>query len=599
MNRINAFFSNEWADALGWTLLHSLWQSLLILLIVTAILRFIPAVRSSVRYGILCGGLSLFAFTAVATFLFLNVEEKTEITSTVSVNRIYSAEDISVRPFQAQPVTTQITTTIHHNMPLILGVWIVGALFFLVRLTSGLIYTSRLKSTAVTIDDGWSEYLKVAGEKLGIQKLVSLAAASSISTPMVIGYFKPVILVPVGMLTGLTTEQLETIFLHELAHIKRHDYLINLVQAVLETLFFFNPFLWILSSLIRREREYCCDDLVIAQHGGKKAYAHALAQLAEARLSSVGFALSLGSDNNQLLKRIRRIMERSVNYQGKSRLIVPVIVLTASLFCISWLGMDGHNRDRGDLQVKQDTVPDKKQNQARYTRKRIITIDENGQPHEEIVEEFEGDEDLRPLLQNPVPSIPDISVTPPVPNIHVVPPIPDLLLPAPMDTVPRSFGFRNHEELRKLNDELQKQFEDLLTMREWDPEKLMEDLEQKFGWREWQDWDTLFENNFPHDSLNHSFRGFNDAESFQDLEEQLQRFRDLNFENFRHLQKGFERNESSLREQLVEDGYLSEDETIEGLEWSDDTFKVNGKEIKEKDREKYKALSDRYLNGGS
>ena len=578
MNRINTLFSNEWADALGWTLLHSLWQSLVTLLIVTAIIRFVPAVRSSIRYGILCGGLSLFTFTIVLTFLYLNVEDNTEVRSAVSVYRIYNAEDISARALEVPPVTSQIATIIHHNMPLILSIWVVGALLFLVRLTSGLIYSSRLTSTAVTINDGWNEYLRVAGERLGLQKLVLLAASSSINTPMVIGYFKPVILVPVGMLTGLTTEQLETIFLHELAHIKRHDYLINLVQAVLETLFFFNPFLWILSDLIRKEREYCCDDLVIAQHGSKKAYVYALAQLAEARLSSAAFALSLGSDNNQLLQRIRRIIEKSVNYPDKSRLLFPVIILTASLFCVSWLGTDGHNRDKGGLQVKQDTVPDKKNNQARYIRKRIITIDENGQPHEQVVEE---------------------SVTPPLPNIHVVPPVPDLALPTPLDTVPRPFGFRNHEELLKLNKELQKQFEDLLTMREWDPEKLMEDMQQKFGWEDWQDWGTLFENNFPHDSLNYSFRGFNDRESFQDLDEQLQRFRDLNFENFRHLQKGFERDEASLREQLIEDGYLSEGETIEGLEWSDDTFKVNGKEIKEKDREKYKALSDRYLNGGS
>src|SRR5690606_16836980 len=103
---------------------------------------------------------------------------------------------------------------------------------------------------------------------------------------------------------------------------------INFIQSVVETIFFFNPFVWILSRLIRREREYCCDDLVVRRYGSARVYADALVQLAETRLSAHGFALSLAEEKNQLLTRIRRIMERSVNNpSGRNRIIVPALLL--------------------------------------------------------------------------------------------------------------------------------------------------------------------------------------------------------------------------------------------------------------------------------
>src|SRR5690606_8513761 len=102
----------------------------------------------------------------------------------------------------------------------------------------------------------------------------------------------------------------------------RHDYIINLFQSLLETIFFFNPFVWMISSAIRREREFCCDDEVVRRNGSPLTYAKALAQLEEIRHSKPVFALSLAENKNQLLNRIKRIMEKSAkNYSGRERII--------------------------------------------------------------------------------------------------------------------------------------------------------------------------------------------------------------------------------------------------------------------------------------
>jgi beta-lactamase regulating signal transducer with metallopeptidase domain len=180
------------------------------------------------------------------------------------------------------------------------------------RLFGGWLKVQRLRASAIPVEEQWNERLRILARKLKVNQLVLLAESAMTEAPVVIGYFKPMILIPLGMLGGLSTEQLESIITHELIHIRRRDYLVNLLQSVLEILFFFNPFVWVISGIIRREREHCCDDAVIALHGNPLAYAHALTALEEAKLSRAGIALSLAEDKNQLLNRIKRIMEKSV-----------------------------------------------------------------------------------------------------------------------------------------------------------------------------------------------------------------------------------------------------------------------------------------------
>ena len=595
MKSLLEIFTSDWTNALGWTLLHSLWQSLAILLITFTCLRLIPAMRSRLRYLVACCGFLLMIAVSVATFIFVQHQTDGSAMSASAAQVIKGSADArGMNLITSNSMSSRIVPVIEAFMPYVVALWAMGFLFYSARLYAGLIQTQKLRRSAILLENEWGNYLVDAGKKLGIERLITLAESYHISTPMVIGYFKPAVLIPAGMLSGLSTEQLETIFLHELAHIRRNDYLINLIQSLFEAILFFNPFVRILSNEIRREREYCCDDLVVRHHGSSRAYAYALTRLAEAKLSSSGFALALANDNNQLLHRIKRIMDKSARHTGKSRIAVPAILLLGALLCTSWLG-SGRTDVRESLRAGtiDDTLP-KNKNAARYSRKSIITFDENGQPHEEIVEEFEGDERLRPLIEPPAPASPHFDVTPPnmaMPRPHMAPAFPDTIPPAP-------FGPNNHEKWeewsRSLEERLQERFEDLYGDLESDTSLFRFELDQI----PFPDWDNF---KLPDHALK-ALEEFEQAETFQDLNEQLEKLDDLELEEFRQFEKDFGfyggrmgRYEKVLRDELVKDGYLKEGEAIESLEWNDDSFKVNGKAIKESHRKKYNNLNTEFF----
>lgn len=581
-------FSSEWSDALGWTLLHSIWQSAIVLLLTLASFRFISARRSEARYAIACGGMLLFALTAMATFFSLMDNSNPYAVAAVGhvANGYVTVSNISEPPNAWFPdqVIRVVAAAIEGNMSWILLLWATGFVFFSMRFSAALYYTRQLQTSSTLLANDWNTYITNATARLGIRRIVGLAQSAVITSPMVIGYLKPVILVPAGMLTGLTAEQLETIFLHELAHIRRHDYLVNLAQSFIEVIFFFNPFVWIQSKIIRREREYCCDDLVVRHHGGTRAYAHALVQLAEASLTAPRFALSLADDKNQLLNRIKRIMENSVkNYSGKGRLAIPVILLFMALACISWLGTDDKNsvepsQHQSDAFFSADTVPSKK-GSASYSRKSIITMDENGRPHEEVVEEFEGDESLRPLIGKQFHGF--SGMTPPG-----FPQFPAFAVPNWSDTIPPAHGFKSDEweaYARSLTEELQKQ---LKMLEEFPHDSLMQGFADK--------WNSF---EMPHPGLRR-LEKFEHAEILKQLEEKLGKLHGFDFDEFAHPghefspSKGYE---EALREQLLKDGYLDKDESIQSLEWSKQSFKVNGESIDRADREKYRKLNDEFF----
>lgn len=142
---------------------------------------------------------------------------------------------------------------------------------------------------------------------LGIKKNISIWFSNNVDVPSVIGWIKPIILLPVTALNQLTTEQAQSVILHELAHIKRNDYFINLIQSVIELILFFNPFIKLLSNTIKRERENCCDDWVVNFKYNKQQYASALLILEEQRRNAVQLAMAATNDKHQLLARIKRI----------------------------------------------------------------------------------------------------------------------------------------------------------------------------------------------------------------------------------------------------------------------------------------------------
>jgi beta-lactamase regulating signal transducer with metallopeptidase domain len=513
-----------------------------------------------------------------------------------------------------------ITSFVEANIPFILTAWTIGFLIFGLRFFGGLWYIRRLRHSAKPLSRPWTSFVEHLRSTLNISRAVKLAESPYINTPMVIGYLKPMILIPVGMISGLSTEELETIFIHELAHIRRHDYLINLFQSFMEMVFFFNPFIWTLSNHLRKEREYCCDDIVITQHGSSLAYAHALARLEEVRLSNNAFALGLAENKNVLLDRIKRIMEKSAkNYSGKDRMIIPAVLLVAGLLCASWLSIHQENRFQETPANEQDTTVKKDTKSAKFSERRIITIDDNGEPHEEIVREFDGDEELRPLVEFDVPTKVSPLIPPPALNFPRHPIAPDVDLNIMIDTIPPfgSFEMDSHEweEFAKAFEEnFRGKFEDFYETHEKELEEMMKDLESKFKSLESQSFEQIEHFNLSEEHLEaareaqehamEALRNIDLDHTFENLHENFEKLEHFDVEPFVEMQEqfldeaNFKKYEEALKKALVDDGYLKESETIHNMEWNDGSFKVNGKEIKKEDQNKYRALHDKYMDRG-
>ncbi|MCX6633235.1 MAG: GWxTD domain-containing protein [Candidatus Solibacter sp.] len=216
-----------------------------------------------------------------------------------------------------------------HYLPWLAPFWIAGVLFCHLRGVASWLAARRLGSRGVcAATASWQSLLDRLAERMRLSRPVTLLESCLAEVPVVIGYVRPVILMPVGLLAGLPAAQVETILLHELAHIRRHDYLVNLLQIVAEGLVFYHPAVWWISGVIRAERENCCDDLVVATQGDAFAYATALTALEQNR-GAVCEAV-VAATGGSLVKRVRRLL---VQPEGPRATLTPV--LSAAILTIA------------------------------------------------------------------------------------------------------------------------------------------------------------------------------------------------------------------------------------------------------------------------
>jgi beta-lactamase regulating signal transducer with metallopeptidase domain len=187
----------------------------------------------------------------------------------------------------------------------VLAVWLVGVGIFSLRLLGGWIQVRRLarRTLRPAGPDIQALARRVAG-RLALDRIVGIFESAAVSVPVMVGWIKPTVLLPAAALTGLSTVQLEALLAHELAHVRRHDYLVNLLQGLVETLLFYHPAVWWVSRQVRREREHCCDDLAVGVCD-RLVYATALADLASL---TVPRSFALAATDGSLLDRVRRIL---------------------------------------------------------------------------------------------------------------------------------------------------------------------------------------------------------------------------------------------------------------------------------------------------
>jgi len=311
MNFIIKIFDSEIVNALGWTLIHSLWQSTAVAVSLAIILLLLHKRSAAARYSISFTALILvFGFSLVTFKLQYNsaeknipkfVEKTKEILPEFAVESNLSSGNenftfnISKKDFQK-------------SFPIIITIWITGFIVLLIKYLGGIVYAKQLKTyKTFNCNSFWQEKVIFLKKLTGVDKPVKMLESAITKVPMVIGYFRPVILMPLGTLASIPAEQIESIILHELAHIKNRDYLINLFQKLIETIFFFNPIIWWISSVIEREREYCCDDTVISLTNNPTSLARALSNIYIINKSGFAHAMMLTGNKHKLLGRIKRM----------------------------------------------------------------------------------------------------------------------------------------------------------------------------------------------------------------------------------------------------------------------------------------------------
>ena len=242
----------------------------------------------------------------------------------------------------------------NQHMPLIVVIWFMGMVLFLLRMLGGLAYIEYLKNRFTRdMPVLWQDRMERLSKKLSLKRKVRLLESALVTVPMVIGWIKPVILIPVGAVNGLTMEQAEAVLAHELAHISRHDFLINLLQSLVEVIFYFNPAVWWISAVIRAERENCCDDIALGLCENRLAYAKALVVIQEQNKTRVpGMALAFSNRRKQMLNRIGRILNHP---QNKSKIMEKFVITSLLILALLGISMSEY-RTPDDLTGKKDLV---------------------------------------------------------------------------------------------------------------------------------------------------------------------------------------------------------------------------------------------------
>jgi GWxTD domain-containing protein len=281
--------------ALSTALLHFVWQGAAIAFSLAVALRFAHSSRA--RYALACAAL-------------LAMPLAFAVTAWVSWPAIPSQRFVT--PFFYPPVPDANDGAAMPQLARwnLVALWFTGVVLFYLWRFAGWVSAQRLCRRGVCAPpEQWTRRAQELAHRMRLLRPVVLLESSLADAPLTLGSLRPVILMPLGVLTGLPSNQVEAILLHELAHIRRHDYFVNLAQSIVEGLLFYHPAVWWVSHVIRREREMACDDLVIAATGDAPAYAHALTQLEERRTA---FALSLAANGGPLMTRILRILGNPV-----------------------------------------------------------------------------------------------------------------------------------------------------------------------------------------------------------------------------------------------------------------------------------------------
>lgn len=332
------FLPENWLNALGTMLFHSLWMGVMLAIIAGGIMFVARKASAKLRYNLLTGCLLLFVLAICVTFsLELShqpANANAKQTTGLAIHLVQSSQSQFIAAIQFD---------LFANLNKVLSIWNSYAyqivlLWFLiicgksVQLVVGLSSIYRLRNNQTyAAGKTWDEHLNLLSRKLGLNQEVKMLQSGIVKVPLVVGHLKPLILIPLGLLNGLSTVEVEAILAHELAHVKRRDYLVNLLQSAIEIVFFFNPAVLWVSQLIKTEREHCCDDLAIACVNDRKNYVKALIFCQEFKQRAPAYAMGINGKNGSLFHRASRMLFNTNSTLNKMEKTILTIALVSTV----------------------------------------------------------------------------------------------------------------------------------------------------------------------------------------------------------------------------------------------------------------------------
>jgi len=349
MSYLATWIHSTAAQALGWTLVHFVWEGAVLALVLAAGLWLFRPRSARWRYALACLAL---AAMPVAFAVTLAVTLSRQPAPVPMPPGPIAPLAVSI-PVSAAPADTFTLAQVLDRLAWLVPFWFAGVAFFYARGMAGWMAVERLRRRGVcAVPPGWQARLDELAARMRLTRPVALLESCLTDTPVLIGYLRPVVLLPLGCLTGLSAGQVECILLHELAHIRRHDYVVNLLQGGIEGLLFYHPAVWWVSRVVRAERENCCDDAVVEIMGDARAYAATLAVLEERR--SLAPQAALAATGGSLIERIRRLTAEPRRAHASAAPAVSagiMLVLFAAALAAWPAKAPGQHRPHATLQV--------------------------------------------------------------------------------------------------------------------------------------------------------------------------------------------------------------------------------------------------------
>lgn len=327
---LSDFLFSPLASAIAWGIFNSLWQGLVIFCVIRVVTRLVPGISSRFMCNI-----SLLGQISIGTCFFITLFQKylalSAANTSIAAVHISSVSKAAIN----ESALTHPFSYLAPWFPLIAALYFTGLAFFVFRLSVSSYHTLRLKwKNHVALEPELQSRVVSLAEKMKVHR-VKAFYSRYVESPVMMGFIRPVILLPLATMNHLTLSEFESVVLHELAHIRRNDYVLNLLQAVLDAILFFNPFGWVLSADVRRLREKCCDEMVI-EFSEPHIYASALVSLHDSQLHR-SLAMTATNKHSPLFQRIQNIMEMKKNQISIREKIAALAFSVISLITLAFL----------------------------------------------------------------------------------------------------------------------------------------------------------------------------------------------------------------------------------------------------------------------